>query len=79
LGGAVSRRTFYAWFDPKKGEFRLSLFPADAPVRPSIAFREKADVLEYAQKKRGQLMWWPPLGMEHAEKSEPYSPNQRSL
>ena len=69
------RRIFYAWHDPKKREFRLSLFPADAPVRPSLAFAEKDDLLEYAKKKRGQLMWWPP----DVEEREPNPAQQRRI
>jgi len=64
VGCEVIRRTFYAWFDPKKREYRLSLYPADAPVRPSVAFETRSDLEEAVERKRGRLLWWPEPPME---------------
>jgi len=55
------RRQFYGWFDARRRDFRLSLAPADAPVRPSLGFATKAEAIEFAQRKRGSIMWWPIL------------------
>lgn len=55
------RRTYYGWFDPKRGEFRVSAYPADAPVRPSIALPSKADVMALIERKRAVILWWPEL------------------
>jgi len=60
----LAKRTFYGWFDQKKREYRLSSYPADAPVRPSLSFDERASLEEYVLKKRGNVMWWPPLPLE---------------
>jgi hypothetical protein len=57
----VIKRQFFAWFDPDKREYRVSLVAPDSPVRPSIIFEERADLEEYVERKRGRLMWWPPL------------------
>jgi hypothetical protein len=57
----VIKRQFFAWFEPKRREYFLSLLPSDAPVRPSIRFEDRADLEEYVERKRGRLMWWPPL------------------
>lgn len=55
------RRTFYGWFDFRHRNFRISKVPPDAPVRPSIGFPSKADAVEFAARKRGQVVWLPPL------------------
>jgi hypothetical protein len=55
------KRQFFAWFDPEKREYRLSLYPADAPVRPSLQFESREDLEAIVERKRGRLMWWPPL------------------
>lgn len=54
-------RLYYAWFDHKDQAFRLSLYPADAPVRPSIAFQTKAEVNALVERRKARVMWWPPL------------------
>lgn len=54
------RRLLYGWRVADK-EYRLSLYPADAPVRPSIAFESIADVNAWCERKRADVMWWPPL------------------
>jgi len=64
VGREVIRRTFYAWFDPRKQEYRLSLYPADAPVRPSVAFETRDDLEEAVKRKRGRILWWPEPPME---------------
>lgn len=61
LGDDVIRRKFYAWLDRRLNVYRLSLLPPDAPVRPSIQFETKAEIMTYAEKKRADLMWYPPL------------------
>lgn len=60
-----AKRTLYAWLDARsRGQaFRVSLFPPDAPVRPSLAVERKADVLDIAERKRAEVIWWPPLPM----------------
>jgi len=67
LGNDVKiKRTLFAWYDAKavaSERFRVSLFPADAPVRPSVAVADKKTVLQMAEKKRAQVYWWPPLPM----------------
>ena len=57
----MAKPALYAWFDPNLREFRVSRYPADAPVRPSIALTDKADVLAIAKRKRADVIWWPPL------------------
>ena len=58
------RSQYYGWFDPKTRVFRLSKYPPDAPVRPSLAFSKRADLIAVVDRKRGNLMWWPPLTQE---------------
>jgi hypothetical protein len=60
------KRTFYGWFDHRGQVFRLSLVPPDGPVRPSLALETKEDVDEYARRKRGRVLWYPPLGSVQA-------------
>lgn len=55
------RRLFYAWYSPTKGEFRISFDPPDSPVRKSIAFKTKGDLLRHADRKRLPVLWSPPL------------------
>ena len=55
------KRVFYAWFDEKENVFRLSFVAPDGPVRPSLALDSKADVDEYARRKRAKLLWYPPI------------------
>jgi hypothetical protein len=59
------KQTFYGWFD---GEvYRVSRLPADAPVRPSTSFESLEEVNALIERKRAQIVWWPPL------------PNQKGL
>jgi hypothetical protein len=62
-----SKRQYFGWL---KGErFYLSLYPPDAPVRPSI-FLESIDGLKalLASRRRIEVYWWPPLPDKvHAE------------
>lgn len=60
----MARRRYYGWFDPKKREFRLSLLPPDAPVRPSIALPSLTEVNEMARRRRAEVLWHPPLTEE---------------
>lgn len=56
------RRTLYGWFDTKDRVFRLSAYPSDAPVRPSLAFPTYDLVKAYLdQRRRTTVHWWPPL------------------
>ncbi len=55
------RQQFYGWFDAKARVFRLSRYPADAPVRPSTEFATKADLMALIERKKARVMWWPPL------------------
>jgi hypothetical protein len=57
----VIRRKYFGWFDPASNVIRLSLYPADAPVRPSLAVPSKAEADAYAERKRATIIWWPPL------------------
>jgi hypothetical protein len=54
-------RLLYAWLDPQTRVFRISRIPPDGIIRPSIAFDTKAEALEFAERKRATLYWWPPL------------------
>jgi hypothetical protein len=55
----VIKRVWYAWLE--RGKFRVSKYPADAPVRPSGVFDTKADVDALAIKKRATVHWDHPL------------------
>ena len=52
---------FYAWYDPKANAYRLSRMPPDAPVRPSVTFEKRSELLTMAHRKRAEVMWSPPL------------------
>lgn len=54
------RPQFYGWHDPRKG-YLVSRQPPDAPVRPSTAFDTASEVMAMIERKRGKIMWWPPL------------------
>ena len=54
-------RLLYAWHDSVTRVFRISTIPPDGVIRPSIPFDTKAEALEYAERKRASLYWWPPL------------------
>ena len=58
------KKTIYAWFDGR--EFRLSLYPPDAPVRPSVSVQTKGDVIAIANRKHATVFWWPVLSKEHS-------------
>lgn len=55
------RRLYYGWYDLKAQNFRLSAYPPDSPVRPSVTIETKADVMAIIEKKRADIYWWPPL------------------
>lgn len=57
-------RQLFAWYDQSKQEWRLSRFPPDAPVRPSLVFESMLKLTEYAQSRRAEVHWHPPLTME---------------
>jgi hypothetical protein len=58
------RRTYYGWYDPRRGVFLLSHLPPDAPVRPSVPYSSLAEIQQMALKKRAQVLWYPPLTRE---------------
>jgi hypothetical protein len=60
LGGAVIKRQLFGWLD-QSGKFRISHYPPDAPVRPSIALDTLAEVDELVARKRTSVFWSPPL------------------
>ena len=55
------RRIYYGWYDARTSQWRLSRLPPDAPVRPSIAFTTKADLMAWTARKRVVVHWYPPL------------------
>lgn len=55
------RPLYYGWFDAANNVFRVSRYPADAPVRPSIPFENKSEVDEMLKRRRADILWWPPL------------------
>jgi hypothetical protein len=55
------RVQYYGWFDRRSMTFRVSRLPPDAPVRPSIEFASRADAVEVMERRRGTIMWSPPL------------------
>lgn len=54
------RRQYFGWL--KDDRFFLSLYPPDAPVRPSISF-DTADEVKalLSSRRRIDVYWWPPL------------------
>lgn len=60
------RVLYYGWFDRRTHVYRVSRLPPDAPVRPSMAFDSRAEVMAMISKKRADIMWWPPLTREQA-------------
>jgi hypothetical protein len=54
------RRLYYGWMT-KDGTFRVSAYPPDSPVRPSVVIQTKAEVVAMIEKKRADIYWWPPL------------------
>ena len=55
------RPLYYGWYEEKTRLYRLSSLPPDAPVRPSREFESLKDVYSLLEKKRAEIMWWPPL------------------
>jgi len=54
---------FYGWLD--NGVYCISRRPHDAPTRPVFAESERRlELEEFAAKKRGRILWWPPLPNE---------------
>jgi hypothetical protein len=62
----MAKRLYYAWFEARMidEEWRLSREPPDAPVRPSYGFASMADLTAWAQRKRIEVGWYPPLTPE---------------
>jgi hypothetical protein len=58
---ARQRPLLYGWYDGKRGCFMVSRLPADAPVRPAWALSSRAEVTALLERKRADIMWWPPL------------------
>lgn len=66
------RQRYYGWL--KDGAFFLSLSPADAPVRPSLRLETMEEVLAFLKRRRGEVLWWPPLPDQvHAEYQSEFS------
>ena len=64
----MRRRTqYYGWFDRARRTFRVSRLPPDSPVRPSAEFYNKQEIDEFMERKRGDVLWSPPL---HADEIE---------
>jgi len=63
----VIRRQYFGWL--KNDRFHLSLYPPDAPHRPSVALDTVDEVRALlASRKRIEILWWPPLPDKiHAE------------
>lgn len=57
----MRRRLYYGWYDQNKQMFLVSRFPADSPVRPSIAFESEKEVRSMLNRQRAEILWWPPL------------------
>ena len=66
-----AKRTLFGWHNARTGEFRLSNYPPDAPVRPSIALASKEDVLALAERRRAQVLWYPPLPADEVLNGQP--------
>jgi hypothetical protein len=64
-----SPRLYYGWYDQPHQVYRLSLYPPDAPVRPSLRFPKRADLMDVVKRKRGEVMWWPPLTQKQMSES----------
>jgi hypothetical protein len=60
-------KVFYGWFDARHGVFRVSRLPPDAPVRPSVEFADRAQVMNAMARKRAEILWIPPLTQEQME------------
>lgn len=58
------RRQFFGWYDPTTREFLISLYPPDAPVRPALRLDSMSQVETFREKKRADILWWPPLPLE---------------
>lgn len=61
MGREVIHRQYFGWLNPRTGGYRVSLYPADAPVRPSIELETKAEVMALIDRKKAKILWWPPL------------------
>jgi hypothetical protein len=55
---------FYGWYDAPNKQLRLSAFPPDAPVRPSVEISSVEAAQALAERKRADIYWWPPLPVE---------------
>jgi hypothetical protein len=58
------RKVYYGWFDARSNQFRISRLPPDAPVRPSVAYDSRSEVVAVIERKRAELLWIPPLTQE---------------
>ena len=58
-------QTFYGWLEA--GVYRISRRPHDAPIRPVFAeSMDRIELEQFAFKRRGRILWWPPLPRERA-------------
>ena len=53
------RVQYFGWF--KDDAFFLSLYPADAPVRPSLRLESADELAAFLKRCRAEVLWWPPL------------------
>lgn len=61
VGNDVIRKLYFGWWDMKSLAFRISLYPPDSPVRPSLAIDSMAEVKALLERKRADVFWSPPL------------------
>jgi hypothetical protein len=59
VGPLKIRRQYFGWYS--QGAFYLSHYPADAPVRPSLKLDTVDEVKALLERKRGSVLWSPPL------------------
>ncbi len=56
-----ARPLYYGWYDQNRQEYLVSRHPPDSPVRPALSFETAAEATSMAQRKRLEIIWWPPL------------------
>jgi hypothetical protein len=57
----MRRRLLYGWFDADKKAFKITKYPPDAPIRPSLEIETMDGVDEFLKRARADVYWWPPL------------------
>lgn len=64
-----TRPLYYGWYDQRRKTLLVSRYPADSPVRPSIPFATVSEVMAMLERKRADIMWWPPLSRDQLKAS----------